>query len=174
MDFVVVLDSDEYQTLGITIIIHVYHVLVIGGVFYALFPVSAYSCIGHASHMHTRCIFATHTLTLDIFCTSLMLVKSFQTFQHLTCSCFYVMPRFTSCFIILSMSCILYALQHVLSCLCFSFELHFLIHFCTPHASYPCLYLLFFPSFLLIVLSIRDKKGESISESIQVCIVISI
>ena len=30
---------------------------------------------------------------------------------------------------------------------------------CTPHASYPCSYLLFFPSFLLIVLSIRDKKG---------------
>ena len=45
---------------------------------------------------------------------------------------------------------------------------------CTPHASYPCSYLLFFPSFLLIVLSICDKKGESILESIQVCIVISI
>ena len=86
--FVVVLDSDEYQTLGITIIIHVYHVLIIGGVFYTLFPMSAYSCIGyalvmhwlcigHASHMHTRCTFAAHTLTLDMFCTSLMLVKSF-------------------------------------------------------------------------------------------------
>ena len=53
--FVVVLDSNEYQILGITIIIHVYHDLIIGGVFYALCPVSAYSCIGHASHMHTRC-----------------------------------------------------------------------------------------------------------------------
>ena len=52
--FVVVLVSDEYQTLGITIISHVYHVLIIGGVFYALRLVSAYSCIGHASHMHTR------------------------------------------------------------------------------------------------------------------------
>ena len=32
---------------------------------------------------------------------------------------------------------------------------------CTPHTSYPCSYLLFFPSFLLIDLSIRDKKrGE--------------
>ena len=75
--FLAVLDSDEYQTLGITIIIHVYHVLIIGGVFYAFFPVSAYSCIGHASHMHTRCTFAVHILTLDMFCTSLMIVKSF-------------------------------------------------------------------------------------------------
>ena len=75
--FVVVLDSNEYQTLGITIIIHVYHVLIIGGVFYTLFLVNAYSCIGHASHMHTRCTFDAHTLTLDMFCTSLMLVKSF-------------------------------------------------------------------------------------------------
>ena len=79
--FVVVLDSDEYQTLGVTIIIHVYHVLIISGVFYTLFPVSAYSCIGHASHMHTRCTYAAHTLTLDMFCTSLKLVKSFQTFS---------------------------------------------------------------------------------------------
>ena len=53
--FVVVLNSDEYQTLGITIIIHVYHVLIIDGVFYALCPMSAYSCIGHASYMHPRC-----------------------------------------------------------------------------------------------------------------------
>ena len=59
--FVVVLDSDEYQTLGITIIIHDYHVLIIGGVFYALCPVSVYSFIGHASHMHTRCTLL-HTL----------------------------------------------------------------------------------------------------------------
>ena len=83
--FVVVLDSDEYQILEITIIIYVYHVLIIGGVFYTLCPMSAYSCIGHASHMHTRCTFAAHTrctfvahtLTLDMFCTSLMIVKSF-------------------------------------------------------------------------------------------------
>ena len=75
--FVVVLDSDENQTLGITIIIHVYHVLIIGVVFYTLCPVSAYSCIGHASHMRTRCTFAAHSLTLDMFRTSLMLVKSF-------------------------------------------------------------------------------------------------
>ena len=53
--FVVVLDSDEYQTLGITIIIHVYHVLIIGGVFYTLFPMSAYSCIGYALVMHLTC-----------------------------------------------------------------------------------------------------------------------
>ena len=78
--FLVVLDFDEYQILGITIIIYVYHVLIIGGVFYTLCPVSAYLCIGHASHMHTRYIFAAHTLTLGMFCTSLMLVKSFETF----------------------------------------------------------------------------------------------
>ena len=53
--FVVVLDFDEYQTLGITIIIHVYHVLIIGGVFYTLFLVSAYSCIGYALVVHLTC-----------------------------------------------------------------------------------------------------------------------
>ena len=52
--FVVVLDPDEYQIVGITIIIHAYHVLIIAGVFYTLCPMSAYSCIGHASHMHTK------------------------------------------------------------------------------------------------------------------------
>ena len=93
--FVVVLGSDEYQILEITIIIHIYHVLIISGVFYTLCPVSAYSCIGHASHMHTRCTFAAHTLTLDMFCTSLMLVKSFLDLLALiTCSCVYVMPMF--------------------------------------------------------------------------------
>ena len=34
--FGVVLDSNEYQTLWITMIIHVYHVLIIGFVFYTL------------------------------------------------------------------------------------------------------------------------------------------
>ena len=58
--FVVVLDSDEYQNLEITIIIHVYHVLIIVYVFYTLCPLSTCSCNGHASHMHTRCTFAAH------------------------------------------------------------------------------------------------------------------
>ena len=39
----------------------VHHVLIIGCVFYTLCPMSACSCIGHASHMHTRCTFAAHT-----------------------------------------------------------------------------------------------------------------
>ena len=65
--FAAVLDFDEYQILGIIIIIHVYHVLIIGGVFYTLCPMSAYSCIDHAPYMHTSCTFATHTLTLDMF-----------------------------------------------------------------------------------------------------------
>ena len=131
--FLVVLDSDEYQILGITIIIHVYYVLIIGSVFYALCLVSAYSCIGHASHMHTRCTFAAHTLTLDMFYISLMLVKSCQTFQHLTYSCVYVMPRFTSCSIILSMSCslcfvaIFFFLFYVFV-LCLSFIFSFILH----------------------------------------------
>ena len=43
---------------------------------------------------------------------------------------------------------------------------------CTPHVSYPCSYLLFFPFFLLIHLSIHDKKEESILESIPKWIVI--
>ena len=34
--FSVVLDSNDFQTLGITMIIHVYHVLIIGCVFYTL------------------------------------------------------------------------------------------------------------------------------------------
>ena len=45
---------------------------------------------------------------------------------------------------------------------------------CTPHASYPCSYLLFFPSFLLIHLSIHEKNGESIPECIPKCFIISI
>ena len=59
----------------------------------------------------------------------------------------------------------------------FVFRLSFIFSFIL-HPSwiifYPCSYLLFFPSFLLIHLSIRDKKGESILESISECIIISI
>ena len=73
MAFVVVLDSDEYQTLGITMIIHVYHVLIIGCVFYTLCPLSACSCIGHASHMHIKCTLVALLL---------------HTLDHLTC--FYI------------------------------------------------------------------------------------
>ena len=58
--FLIVLDSDMYQTLGIIMIMYVYYVLIIGCVFYTLCPLSAYSCIGRASHMHTRC---THSIT---------------------------------------------------------------------------------------------------------------
>ena len=39
--FAVVLDSDKYQTLGITMFLHSYHVLNIGCVFYTLYPMSA-------------------------------------------------------------------------------------------------------------------------------------
>ena len=67
-NFLVVLDSDEYQFLGIMMIMHVYHVLIIGCMFYTLCPMTSCSCIGHASHMHTRCTIATRTLTLNMFC----------------------------------------------------------------------------------------------------------
>jgi len=51
--FLILLDSNEYQFLRITMIMHV---LIIGCVFYTICPVSACSCIGYASHMHIRCI----------------------------------------------------------------------------------------------------------------------
>ena len=59
--FVVVLDSDEYQTLGITMFLHSQHFLNIGHVFYTLFPKCAWSCLDHASHMHITCTLDAHT-----------------------------------------------------------------------------------------------------------------
>ena len=59
--FVVVLDSDEYQTLGITMFLHSQHVLNIGHVFYTLFPKCAWSCLDHASHMHITCTLDAQT-----------------------------------------------------------------------------------------------------------------
>ena len=59
--FVVILDSDEYQTLGITMFLHSQHVLNIGHVFYTLFPKCAWSCLDHASHMHITCTLDAHT-----------------------------------------------------------------------------------------------------------------
>ena len=68
--FLIILDSNEYQFVGITIIIHVYHDLIIGIVFYTCCLVSVFSYIGHASHMHTRC-----TLVAPLL----------HTLNHLTC-----------------------------------------------------------------------------------------
>ena len=85
------------------------------------------------------------------------------------------MPWPIPCSIIISMSCLLYALYHFLDV--FVFRLSFIFSFILHHSciiSYPCSYLLSFPSFLLINLSIRDKKGESIPESKPMCFVISI
>ena len=56
---------------------------------------------------------------------------------------------------------------------CLLFELLFLINLAPLMHHYPYSYFLFFPSFLLIHLSIRDKKGDSILESVMECIVIS-
>ena len=58
---------------------------------------------------------------------------------------------------------------------CLSFELHFLTHIVPiMHHLLPLFIFFFFPSFLLIHLSIHDKKGGSILKSISECIVISI
>ena len=62
--FCVVLDSNEYQTLENTMIIHVYHVLIIGCVFYTLWPNCAKSYLAHASHRHTICTLDAHTCTI--------------------------------------------------------------------------------------------------------------
>jgi len=65
--FFTLLDFDEYKFLVITMIMQVYHVLIIGCVFYTLCLVNACSCISHASHMRTRCTIDAHTLSLDMF-----------------------------------------------------------------------------------------------------------
>ena len=173
--FLVILYFDEYQLLGNSMIMHVYHVLIIGCVFYILCPMSACTCISHASHMHTRCTFAAHIITLDIFCIhscQLSLFRTFSTYNMFLCRCHALInilfhhPQhvmFSLCFVAL-----------FLRCFVFLFELHFLIHLAPLMHLYPCSYLLFFPSVLLIYLSIRDKKGKSILESISKCFVISI
>ena len=157
-------------------IMHVYHVLIIGCVFYTLFLVSACSCIVHASHMHTRCTFVARTLTLDIFCIhscQLSIFRPFSTYNMFLCLCHALVytlfhhPQhvmFILQFVAFFLVVFLFRLSFI-----FSFILHPL---CIIF--YPCSYILFFSSFLLIHLSIRDKKGESILESRQECIVISI
>ena len=85
------LDSDEYQFLGITIIIHVYHVLIISCGFYIFCPISACSCIDHASHMHTRCTLDAHTLSIDMFCIHSTSQVFLCFLAFITCSCVYVM-----------------------------------------------------------------------------------
>ena len=146
--FFILLDSNEYQILGIFMFPHQEHFWFIGCVFYTPCPTYAflmpYSCIAHRHLLRTP--------LLPQSCLGLYLVS-------------------------LSLAChvLLYALQHcVFNVFCLLFELHFLIHHVPLMHHYPCSYLLFFPSFLFINLSIRDKKGESIQESIPKSFVISI
>ena len=119
------------------------HVWFIGCVFYTPCPTCEFLtlclCIAH-SHL-------LHTLLLALSCLGLYLVSS-------------------------SLAChvLLYALLHcVFKVFCFLFDLHFLNNLAPFMHHYPCSYFFFFPSFLLIHLSISDKKEESILE----CIVIS-
>ena len=132
-------------------------------------PREWYSCIGHAPRMHTRCTFAAHILTLDMFCIhfcELSLFMPFSTYNMFLCPCnalglYHVSSSF-ACHVylilckIVSLRCFIF---------CFSFIFSFILH---PSCIifYPCSYLIFFPSFLLSHLSIRDKKWESILESI--------
>ena len=141
------LDFDEYQILGFFMFPHQEHVQFIGCVFYTPCPTCAFlilcSCIAH-SHL-------LHTPLLPLSCLGLYLVSS-------------------------SLAChvLLYALLLcVFKVFCLLFELLFLINLAPLMHHYPYSYFLFFPSFLLIHLSIRDKKGESILESVMECIVIS-
>ena len=126
--FLVILYFDEYQFLGITMIMHVYHVLIIGGVFCILCPMNACTCISHASHMHTRCTFAVHTITLDIFCIhscQLSLSRPFSTYNIILCQYHaqvYIMFHHPQH--------VMFTLYFVafFRCFCLLFELHFLIH----------------------------------------------
>ena len=88
--FFILLDSNEYQFWGITMIMHVYHVLIIFCVFYTLLPMSVCSCIAHASHMYTRCTIDAHTLTLDMFCIHSCQLSLWDLLAPITCSCVYV------------------------------------------------------------------------------------
>ena len=168
--FLVVLDSDMYQSLGITMFLRSQHVLNFGCVVYTHCPVSACSCIGHASHMHTKFTFAAHTVTLDMFCIHscyLHLFRHFSTYNMFLYLCHALVYT------------LFHHLQHVMFTLCFIFLSFILASFshssCTSHASsFTPVHTFFFPSFLLIHLSIRDKKGESTLESILECIIISI
>ena len=146
--FFTLLDSDKYQNLGIFMFPHQEHVWFIGYVLYTPCPTCAFlmlcSCSAH-SHL-------LHTPLLPLSCLGLYLISS-------------------------SLAChiLLYTLQFfVFKVFCLLFEFHFLIHLAPLMHHYPCSYLLFFPSFLLIHLSICDKKGGSILESIPKCIAISI
>ena len=88
--FFIVLDSIEYQFLEITIIIHVYHALIIDCIFYTLCPISACSCISHASYMHNRCTIDAHILSLYMFCIhscQLSLFRPFSTYNMFLCLC---------------------------------------------------------------------------------------
>ena len=88
--FFIVSNSIEYKFLGITMIMHAWHVLIIGCVFYTLWLVSALSCIVYASHMHTISTLDAHTLSPDMFCIYSCYVSVFRLIALITCSCDYV------------------------------------------------------------------------------------
>ena len=69
--FFIVLDSIEYQFLGISMIMHIYHVLIISCVFYTLCPMSAYPCISQAHLMHTLYHLTCFAFTLPFSCKNI-------------------------------------------------------------------------------------------------------
>ena len=133
--FLTCLDSNEYQTLGILMFPHKKHVWFIGCVFNTPCPICAFSM--HWSwHIVTSC---TH---LCYPCHALVYIL----FLHPT------------------MSCLPYALQHLVMSYVLSFIFSFILH---PS----CIILLIYSFvscilFSLTPLSICVKKGESILQSV--------
>ena len=122
----------------------------------------------HVSSLRTCFIYWLCILhTLPHMCISHALFIHCTQSPHAHTFATLVMPWSISCFLILSMLCLLYALQHLVFVFCFSFIPH---SCCTPYTYYPCSYLHLFPSFFLTPLSIRVKKGESILKSIVISI----
>ena len=107
-------------------------------------------------------------LTNSIWHMFLTWITCVLTLVSLSCFGLHLVPSSLACHIYFILCSIF------LGFFCLSFELHFLIHLAPLMHHYPYSYLIFFPTFLLIHLSICDKKGESILESIPKCIVIYI
>ena len=95
------------------------------------------------------CIFNIYcpTSAFSMHCTQPSLAHTFATLvMHWSIPCFFIL----ACHVYIMLCSILF---------CLKFELHFLSHLATLMHHYHCSYLHLFPSFLLDLLSIPDKKG---------------
>ena len=139
--------SFQHQTLGFCMFPHWKHVWFIGCAFYT-------PCLTCAFLMLCSCIAHSYLLYTHLL--------------PLSCLSLYLVPSSLACHVYFMFCSILF-----LRCLPFIWALFFHSS-CTPHAFLPLFISFFFPSFLFIHLSICDKKGESILESISESIVISL